>query len=66
MSITIPRSRARTDKTRVLSEVRVPLTMPRWLWDRLQALAERDCASVTATTRRLIAAALERELGRAE
>lgn len=45
-----------------LSEVRLPVTVPEPLAERLRVLAERDCSSVAATVRRLLARGLEREL----
>lgn len=44
-----------------LSEVRLPVTVPEHLAVRLRALADRDCATVASTARRLIALGIARE-----
>ena len=48
-----------------LSDVRLPVTVPEPMADRLRLLAERDCSSLSATVRRLLARGLERELSEA-
>ena len=45
-----------------LSDVRLPVTIPETLAVRLRELAERDCSSVAATARRLLARGIEREI----
>jgi metal-responsive CopG/Arc/MetJ family transcriptional regulator len=49
-----------------LSEVRVPVTLPESLAVSLRRLAERDCSSVSATVRRLIARGVEREFAQTQ
>jgi len=59
----------RRNSTRItgtLSDVRVPLTVPKSLATELSRLAERDCSSVSALARRLIAHAVQRELAALE
>lgn len=46
-----------------LSDVPLSLTVPEPLAERLRQLADRDCSSVAATMRRLIAVGVVRELG---
>jgi hypothetical protein len=45
-----------------LSDVRLPVTIPEALAVRLRELADRDCSSVAATARRLLARGIEREI----
>ena len=45
-----------------MSEVRVPLTVPGVLAEQLRRVADRDCSSLAATARRLVAVAVAREL----
>lgn len=44
-----------------LSEVRLQITIPETLAGRLREMADRDCSSLAATVRRLIARSLARE-----
>lgn len=44
-----------------LSDVRVPVTVPQPLAVELRKLAERDCSTIAATARRLLANGVERE-----
>lgn len=48
----------------MLTEVVLTVPMPNPLKADLQRLAERDCSTMTATARRLIARGVERELAR--
>ena len=45
-----------------LSDVRVPLTVPEQLATKLRRLSELECSTIAATTRRLIARGVDREL----
>jgi hypothetical protein len=52
----------RPDSTRArVSEVRVPVTIPEPLAAQLRQLAARDCSTLAATARRLIAHGVARE-----
>ena len=45
-----------------LSEIRLPVTVPVALMARVRALADRDCATIASTARRLIALGVAREV----
>jgi hypothetical protein len=48
-----------------VSDVRVPLTVPQRLADDLRLLADRDCSTIAATARRLLARSMAVEMASA-
>lgn len=52
----------KSSRVATVSDVRVPLTVPQHLADDLRRLAERDCSSLSATIRRLLARHVPQEI----
>ena len=62
----VPERRNSSRYTGTLSDVRVPLTVPQSLASQIARIAERDCSTIAATTRRLLARSVKQELAIAE
>jgi len=58
----VPNPRSKISRSTGVSDVRVPMTVPEPLAVELRRIAERDCNTIAATARRLLALSITHEL----